>query len=98
MRYLLLLMLLTGCVAFETKVETTPTPTPECTTNEDCAIAGCSGELCLPKDAASGTASICVFKEEYECLKLTTCGCNAGKCGWDENEKYRECVVGKSST
>jgi eight-cysteine-cluster-containing protein len=64
----------------------------ECTTDSECAKGGCSGELCMPKSQIADIMTACVIKPEYECLKLTTCVCNEGKCSWQENKNYSQCL------
>lgn len=64
----------------------------ECDSDSDCAAAGCSSQLCAPKEKASDIITTCEYKEEYSCLKLTSCGCVDNKCQWLENEGYNECL------
>ncbi len=64
----------------------------ECSIDADCATAGCSGQLCVKADKAADTITTCEYKEEYGCLKLTSCGCNEGICGWAETPNYAECI------
>jgi len=64
----------------------------ECSSDSDCAAAGCSSQLCVGADKASGIITTCEYKEEYSCLKLTSCGCINNKCSWNENENYLNCL------
>lgn len=52
----------------------------ECTTDADCAKAGCSGEVCTTTRAAAELVTSC---ERETCFDvLDTCRCQAGTCGW----------------
>ncbi len=64
----------------------------ECSTDADCAKAGCSGQLCVPAGKASDIITTCEYKEEYGCLKLTSCGCNEGRCEWEQTDDYASCL------
>lgn len=63
----------------------------ECDTDSDCAAGGCSGEVCATKDATGKFMSICIMRSEYECLKLTSCGCVEGKCAFKTTPEYTSC-------
>lgn len=75
----------------------TPSPSGECTVNSDCVRAGCSSQLCVPS-ANADIITTCEYKEEYACLSLSSCGCNAGKCGWAETPDYLNCLDSKKTT
>jgi len=64
----------------------------DCSIDADCAAGGCSGQICGKKDAVKDIITTCEFKEEYGCLKLTSCGCENKKCMWKENKEYRFCL------
>lgn len=64
----------------------------ECTTDSDCSVGGCSGEICSIAGETEGTITTCEFKEEYVCFDLTSCGCVQNKCAWRENTDYLECI------
>jgi len=81
---LFLLALLNGCLNNSSG--------KECEIDTDCASAGCSGQLCAGSEKAKDIITTCEYKEEYECLKLTTCGCVSNKCQWAENEGYNKCI------
>jgi len=52
----------------------------ECTTDADCAVAGCSGEICTTAAAVGELMSTC---EVDPCFAvLDHCGCQAGRCSW----------------
>ena len=67
----------------------------ECTVNSDCVAAGCSSQLCVPI-SLSDVVTTCEYLEEYDCLPLSHCGCYEGKCGWDQNQEYLNCLGEKS--
>ncbi len=66
----------------------------ECSSDGDCAIGGCSSQICGVKGQVEEIEIIttCEFKSEYECLKLTSCGCVENKCAWREDDEYNACV------
>ncbi|MBU0586054.1 eight-cysteine-cluster domain-containing protein [Candidatus Micrarchaeota archaeon] len=64
----------------------------ECHSDSDCSTAGCSNQLCVP-NGMNGTITTCEYLGEYECLNYTTCGCVNGKCAWDNNSIYVECMM-----
>ena len=66
----------------------------ECITNKDCRVAGCSGQICTTASEARGTFTTCEYRDEYDCLQYTSCGCNDGYCGWKENTEYQNCLAG----
>ncbi|MFH1199995.1 MAG: hypothetical protein V1708_02920, partial [Candidatus Micrarchaeota archaeon] len=66
----------------------------ECSKDSDCASAGCSGQLCVPKSKADDTITTCEYNTQWACLKETSCGCTAGKCKWDTaNSYYQSCLA-----
>lgn len=79
----------TSCVS-EKEFETMPIG--ECSTDSDCGTGGCSGQVCTTAEKAMGIITTCEFLPEYECLRLTSCGCIDGKCMWGENSAYRNCM------
>ncbi|BAA29808.1 TPA: eight-cysteine-cluster domain-containing protein [Pyrococcus horikoshii] len=68
----------------------TPKVGKECKSDSDCKTGGCSGELCLKKNETA--FSTCIYREWYECLKLTKCGCYNGFCTWKPNPLFMECL------
>ncbi|MBI2173277.1 MAG: eight-cysteine-cluster domain-containing protein [Candidatus Aenigmarchaeota archaeon] len=64
----------------------------ECTTNADCATAGCSSQICTTAANAPNIITTCELRDEYACLAKTACGCNAGKCSWADTPAYRQCL------
>ncbi|MCP3682733.1 MAG: eight-cysteine-cluster domain-containing protein [bacterium] len=81
----LFLILITGCA--EENI-----PDAECTTNDDCSTGGCSGEICGTSSTTGDVASICLWKEEYRCFKITGCECIEGHCQWKQTQEFLECV------
>ncbi len=73
-------------------VQITPQKGRECSKDSDCVTGGCSGEICTTKENATKVVSICVYKDWYECLKLTTCGCVNGVCTWKPNDAFEQCL------
>lgn len=64
----------------------------ECNLDSDCGIGGCSGQICGKKGIIENTVTTCEFREEYNCLKLTSCDCANNKCAWEENDAYKNCI------
>ncbi len=73
-------------------VQITPQKGRECSKDSDCSTGGCSGEICINRENASKVVSICVYRNWYECLKLTTCGCVNGVCSWKPNDAFERCL------
>lgn len=52
----------------------------ECTTDADCARAGCSQEVCVPARQVGDVMTTC---EILPCFNaLDACGCHEGMCSW----------------
>lgn len=66
--------------------------TVECLEDSNCVVTGCSSQLCAPSQEKSGLITTCEYKEEYSCLKKTSCGCVSGTCQWKDNLEYRSCI------
>lgn len=64
----------------------------ECESDSDCATGGCSGEVCAPKEVAKEIVTPCVYREWYNCLRLTQCGCYNGLCTWKPNSDFEKCL------
>ena len=64
----------------------------ECSSGSDCGVGGCSGQVCATAEEAVGMITTCEYREEYGCLKLTSCGCVNGKCVWQQNTEYTACL------
>lgn len=91
-----LLILISGCSRFADN-NSFDNKNVECSTNNDCAPAGCSSQICVSAEKASQIITTCEYREEYSCLKLTSCGCFNNKCAWLENDNYKECLEGVRS-
>lgn len=86
-RYITLLIIsiiLIGCKARKTELE--------CTSDDDCGIGGCSGQICGPKERVSDIITTCQWLPEYGCYKKTRCACINGKCKWEETKEFLECL------
>ncbi|MFT6628967.1 MAG: hypothetical protein ACJA1R_002241 [Flavobacteriales bacterium] len=61
-----------------------------CETDDDCFRSGCSSQIC----ASESITTTCEWREEYMCLneELTSCGCNAGVCGFATTDAYLDCL------
>lgn len=58
-----------------------------------CAVAGCSGTLCVSADEAGDIVTTCEYRPEYACYKEASCEPQAdGKCGWTETAELRACL------
>jgi eight-cysteine-cluster-containing protein len=64
----------------------------ECSTDSDCAVAGCSAQICTTAEEAPGMLTTCEYKEAYSCLELTGCGCVKGACAWAQTDEYVSCL------
>jgi len=59
-----------------------------------CAVAGCSGELCVSADKAGDIFTACIYRPEYACYKEALCEPQAdGKCGWTQTAELRACLA-----
>lgn len=64
----------------------------ECKSDSDCAVGGCSGEVCAPKRDAAKVTTPCVYRPWYSCLEMTSCGCVNGVCTWKPNPSFESCL------
>jgi len=69
----------------------------ECTSDLDCAAGGCSGQVCTTKAKAADLVTTCEWMPEYECYRLTSCGCVDGRCRWRSNPRFDLCIAGGGS-
>ena len=59
-----------------------------------CAVAGCSGQLCVSADEADEIFTTCEFRPEYACYREASCEPQAnGKCGWTETPELQQCLM-----
>ena len=73
-----------------------------CSSDDDCIVGGCSGQLCTAKQTTESgekdlLISTCEMKPEYVCYKITTCGCVDGVCDWNKNLDFTSCLEEKKS-
>ena len=93
---LIAVLLIAGCAAEPEAGEQAPESPEipegfECATDNHCAKGGCSGEVCQAKSEPP-VVSVCEYREEFECFKLTSCRCIGGMCRWENNSAYLECA------
>lgn len=80
-------------IKFEIKTETEEN-VRECYLDTECGIGGCGSEICTKRDKADIIVTACMYKQEYSCLRKTTCSCIEGKCQWDKKiTAYKECMT-----
>ncbi|PIR84076.1 hypothetical protein COU18_01590 [Candidatus Kaiserbacteria bacterium CG10_big_fil_rev_8_21_14_0_10_51_14] len=59
-----------------------------------CAVAGCSGQLCVSADEAGDIVTTCEYRAEYACYKEAYCGPQAdGTCGWSQTPELQRCLA-----
>ncbi len=59
-----------------------------------CAVAGCSGQLCVSADEAGNIVTTCEFRSEYACYAEASCEPQAdGQCGWTETPELERCLA-----
>src|SRR3990167_4396430 len=59
-----------------------------------CAVAGCSGQLCVSAEDASEIVTTCEFRAEYACYKEASCEPQADdKCGWTQMPELKRCLA-----
>src|SRR3989344_3635208 len=58
-----------------------------------CAVAGCSGQLCVSAEEAGEIFTTCEYRAEYACYKEASCEPQAdGTCGWTQTTELRACL------
>lgn len=63
-------------------------------TANGCAVAGCSGQLCVSADEASTIVTTCEYRNEYSCYREASCEPQAdGKCGWTQTTALKQCLA-----
>jgi len=65
----------------------------ECTADTECAVGGCSNQLCGKKGEIEKAVTTCEWREEYGCLGLTQCICIEDKCQWNQTQEYQNCLA-----
>jgi len=59
-----------------------------------CAVAGCSGQLCVSADEAGTIVTTCEYRAEYACYAEASCEPQAdGQCGWTSSPELQRCLV-----
>jgi hypothetical protein len=59
-----------------------------------CAIAGCSGQLCVSADEADEVFTTCEYRAEYACYENATCEIQSdGQCGWTQTAELTQCLT-----
>ncbi|MEK7509876.1 MAG: hypothetical protein AAB605_04145 [Patescibacteria group bacterium] len=59
-----------------------------------CAVAGCSGQLCVSADEAGTIVTTCEYRAEYACYREASCEPQAdGKCGWTQTSDLQRCLA-----
>ncbi len=59
-----------------------------------CAVAGCSGQLCVSSEEASSIVTTCEFRTEYACYKEAKCEVQRnGSCGWTMTPELGQCLA-----
>ena len=59
-----------------------------------CAVAGCSGQLCVSADEAGDIVTTCEYRAEYACYREASCEPQAnGKCGWTDTAELKQCLA-----
>lgn len=63
-----------------------------------CAVAGCSGQLCVSAKEAGDIVTTCEYRSEYACYREATCEPQAsGKCGWTPTSELQRCLANPPS-
>lgn len=67
---------------------------PDGMTFNGCAVAGCSGQVCVSAGEAADTITDCEFRAEYACFQEASCEPQAdGKCGWTQTPELKKCLA-----
>ncbi len=80
-------------------VEDAPPPLPDGgMASNGCAIAGCSGQLCVSAGEAASIMTTCEYRAEYACYKGASCEPQAdGRCGWTQTPILTQCLASPPS-
>lgn len=79
---------------FVEEIPNGPTSGDEPMQTNGCAVAGCSGQLCVSADEASTIVTTCEYRSEYSCYKEASCEPQAdGKCGWTQTAELKQCLA-----
>ena len=95
--FFVVLFILSSCRSSnqETTITLITAKDTECKTDLDCSAGGCSNQICGEREKIREIITTCEYKQEYECLKFTNCGCVNNKCLWKENNEYLKCLKEK---
>lgn len=59
-----------------------------------CAVAGCSGQLCVAAIEADNIMTTCEYRAEYGCYREASCEPQAsGQCGWTQTPELTQCLA-----
>ena len=59
-----------------------------------CAVAGCSGQLCVSADEAANMVTTCEYRAAYACYREASCEPQTnGMCGWTETPELKRCLA-----
>lgn len=93
----LLLVFIVGCTTVDENVGGTQPYNPpiesDCNVDSDCAVGGCSGQICARAEVVNDIITTCEYNEVYSCYKLSSCGCVNNKCQWAENQEFNNCLA-----
>lgn len=63
------------------------------TPGNQCAVAGCSQQLCVSAADAATIVTTCEFRNEYACYVGATCEMQpSGECGWTSTPELEQCL------
>ena len=70
-------------------------PPPETISANGCAVAGCSGQLCISaEEAEEGGITTCEWRAEYACYREASCEPQVnGRCGWTMTPDLQKCLA-----
>lgn len=59
-----------------------------------CAVAGCSGQLCVSAAEAENMMTTCEYRAEYACYKEASCEPQVDdSCGWTQTDDLKQCLA-----
>lgn len=60
----------------------------------ECAVGGCSGQICGEKGEADNMVTNCMWTEAYACYQSARCEKQtSGQCGWTETDDLKMCLM-----
>ncbi|MBI2612768.1 hypothetical protein HYW59_03070 [Candidatus Kaiserbacteria bacterium] len=69
-------------------------PSSDEMTFNGCAVAGCSGQLCVSAEEAGDIVTTCEYRAEYVCYKEASCEPQTdGTCGWTQTAELKACLA-----